>query len=489
MKTYAAIDLGAESGRVMAGRIEAGKLVLHEVHRFETINHELLGTRRWNLQQISTEVAEGLRKAGAEFGPIAAVSADSWAVDYVLMLEPELFLTPPFHYRDERTDASFSEVVKKLGREQIFEQTGIQFLPFNTLYQFADDVAKRPQLLESADFFLNIADYVNWLLSGVAVSEVSMASCTQMYNPVTRDWAWELIDGIGAPRKIFPRIVESATPLGALRPEFAALPGLEGAEVVATCSHDTGAAVAAVPADPRGGWAYLSSGTWSLLGVEIGDPCLTDAALEHNFTNEIGVGNTARFLKNIVGLWLVQELRREWEASGQVYSYTELNDLAAAAEPLRSVVDARDPRFAKPGEMRAKIAAAARDAGYPEPRSVGEFVRCALESLAVVYALTIDEISRTLCTTIERLHIVGGGSQSALLNQMAADATGCDVYAGPVEATAIGNVLLQALALGDLRSHEELRTVVRDSFPTTPYSPGDRNPWQRVIQQFEKQKP
>jgi len=477
MKNYAAVDLGAESGRVMVGQIIDGKLTLHEVHRFPSSNYKLAGSWRWDLQAICGEILEGLRLAGEKFGPIASVSADSWGVDYVLMREGEPFLTPPFHYRDERTDRSYEPTVRKLGRERIFESTGIQFMPINTIYQFADDAEHRKELLEFSDGLLNIADYVHWLLSGVKASEASLASTTQIYNPVTRDWAWDLIDDIGLPRKLFPKIVPSATPLGPVNGAPARFKGLDSAQVVATCSHDTGAAVAAVPADRRGGWAFLSSGTWSLLGVEIGEPCLTEAALAHNFTNEIGVGNTSRFLKNIFGLWIVQELRREWLAAGTEYSYAELNKEAESAEPLRSVVDANDPRFGKPGEMVSKIQSYCRETGQPIPESVGQLVRCSLESLALVYARTLDEVCETLCTTIEHLHIVGGGSQSELLNQMAADATGCDVIAGPVEATAIGNVLLQALALGGLESHEELRSVVRNSFETKTYGAGDRSAW------------
>jgi len=485
MKTYAAIDLGAESGRVMVGQITDRKLTLHEVHRFPSLNYQLAGSRRWDLQAICGEILEGLRLAGEKYGPIASVSADSWGVDYVLMREGEPFLTPPFHYRDERTDASYPKLLEKLGTTRIFETTGIQFMPINTIYQLADDQERRPQVLEFSDGMLNIADYVHWLLSGVTAAEASLASTTQLYNPVTRDWAWDLIDDMGLPRKLFPRIVPSATPLGQLAGPVADYAGLSGAQVVATCSHDTGAAVAAVPADRRGGWAFLSSGTWSLLGVEIGEPCLTEAALTHNFTNEIGVGNTSRFLKNIFGLWIVQELRREWLDQGTEYSYAQLNEEAAAAEPLRSLVDANDPRFGKPGDMVSRIQSYCRETNQPVPESVGQLVRCALESLALVYAATIGEVCDTLCTTIEHLHIVGGGSQSALLNQMAADATGCDVVAGPVEATAIGNILLQALALGDISSHDELRQIVRNSFETTTYGAGDRSSWLEAMEMIQ----
>jgi rhamnulokinase len=394
-------------------------------------------------------------------------------------------LSLPHHYRDARNDAPYAATMRSPHVERIFAETGIQFMQINTLYQFMAERERNPELLSMADQFLLIADYLHWLFSGEACAEESLASTTQMYNPTTRSWSRPLMEMYGFPEKIFPKIVRSGTRLGALLPEIAAETGAGPIEIIATCSHDTGAAVAAAPATGED-WAYLSSGTWSLIGVELPRPLINDAARAHNFTNESGFNGTTRFLKNIVGLWILQEARRAWARQGVELEYAALTSEAERAEPFRSLIDPNDIRFLKPGDMPERIAAFCRETGQPAPESPGQFARCIFESLALLYRRTLDELQQVTGRAIARLHIMGGGSQSGLLNQFAANATGRLVLAGPVEATAIGNVLLQATALGHLESLAALRETVRASFTITPYQPADIPQWDRAFDRFSE---
>ena len=482
-KYYVACDLGAESGRVILGSIAEGKVQLEEVHRFPTGAIKIHGSLRWNILRIVEELMAGLRKVAARNLSVASLSVDSWGVDYAFFNDRQPLLGLPYQYRDARNEKTFSLALDQVGREKIFAETGIQLLTINTLYQLIADVQDNSDLLEIADQFLLIADYVNYLFSGIAAAEVSLASTSQLYNPVSGQWSDHLISEFGIPKKLFPRVVPSGTVLGPLTPEMSAETGLRGIDVIATCSHDTGAAVAAVPAQGDQ-WAYLSSGTWSLIGVELPSAIVSDAACQHNFTNEAGFGGTTRFLKNIVGLWLLQESRRAWLRQGQDLDYAEINRLAQQAEPFRSLINPNDPRFLSPDSMPAEIAASCRESGQPEPETPGQFARCILESLALLYNETLDTVEELTDRKISTLHIVGGGSQSALLNQLAASATGRTVLAGPVEATAVGNVLIQAIALGDLDSLSAMRDLVRDSFAIETYQPENADAWQQAQQRF-----
>ncbi|MFQ3671752.1 MAG: FGGY-family carbohydrate kinase [Verrucomicrobiia bacterium] len=365
----------------------------------------------------------------------------------------------------------------------MFAETGLQFMPFNTVYQWADDVARRPRLVAAAQGTLLIADAINYLLSGRAVAEASLASTTQLYHPGRREWSRQLIDQLSLHTVPLPEIVPSGTRLGPLLPELRDELGLGPIEVIATCSHDTGSAVAAVPGQGHD-WAYLSSGTWSLLGLELPEPNFDPAVLAANFTNEVGYGGSIRFLKNIVGLWIIQECRRTWNEEGRSYSYAELTDLAAAAPPLAAWIDPRDERFGKPNEMPEKIRAFCRERGQTPPESDGAIIRCVLESLALLYRLTLNQAESLSGRTVRRLHIVGGGSQNRLLNQFTANATGREVLAGPVEATALGNLLIQALALGQLGSLAELREVVERSSATERYLPAEPEAWRAAAEAF-----
>lgn len=468
----------------MLGTLSDGRLTLEEIHRFPNLIVRLDGTLRWDILRTFGELKEGLAKLGRRDLKAVSLSVDSWGVDYVWSGFGQAMLAPAHVYRDPRTEGPFEKALATVGREKIFSETGIQFMALNTLYQLIADMETSPDLYRHSDGFLCIADYLHFLFSGVRRMEESLASTTQIYNPRTRMWSQALIEAFGFPANAFPQIVPSGTKLGPLQPEIADETGLRGVDVVATCSHDTGAAVAAVPAAEGQDWAFLSSGTWSLIGVELDSPLLTDEARELNFTNEGGFGGTTRFLKNIVGLWILQECRRHWEREGHSLGYAELNQLAADAEPLRTLIDPDDPRFLKPGDMSAKIAAFARETGQPEPISPGAYTRCILESLALLYRETLARIEHLTGRTIRTLHIVGGGSQSALLNQFAADATGRKVLAGPVEATAIGNILIQAIVAGHLRSLAALREASRASFPVVSFVPSASPEWLAAIERF-----
>jgi rhamnulokinase len=480
---YIACDLGAESGRVILGTLDGAKVSLEEIHRFPNGAIKIAGSLRWDLLRIFDELKTGLRKIAARGLPVRSLSVDSWGLDYVLVGAGQPMLSLPHTYRDARNDAPFAAVLQSPGLEPVFAETGIQFLSINTLYQLIAERESNPHVLNLADHFLLVADYLHFLFSGVVSAEESLASTTQLYNPVTRRWSERLVEIFALPPHIFPPLVAPGTILGPLLPELAAETGLGAMEVIATCSHDTGAAVAAVPASGDD-WAYLSSGTWSLIGVELPRPLIDEAARAHNFTNEAGFGGTTRFLKNIVGLWLLQECRRTWALAGQDFNYGTLATQAEPAEPFRSLVNPNDPRFLKPDDMPEKIAAYCRETGQPAPETPGQFTRCIYESLALLYRRTLDEIEAVTGRRIARLHIVGGGSQSALLNQFAASATGRPVLAGPVEATALGNVLLQAIALGQIGSLAELRGIVGQSFPAAEYPPAQTDAWSSVFARF-----
>jgi rhamnulokinase len=456
----------------MLGSLEDGKLALEEIHRFPNGAVVVRNSMRWDVLRLFEELKTGLRKVAARGIPVESVSCDSWGVDYVLLKGDGSMLAAPFHYRDKRTDDAFERAFAVVPADKIFDETGIQFMPINTLYQLLADLEDPGAILGGAARFLNIGDYFNFLLCGEARAEESLASTTQLYNPQLRTWSPTLIERFGLPARIFPEVVPSGTVLGPLLPAVSAETGLQSAQVVAGCSHDTGAAVAAVPAEGEG-WAYLSSGTWSLVGVETLKPIINTKSREYNFTNEIGYAGSIRFLKNIIGLWMVQECRRNWAKEGKEYTYEQLTDMAEAAAPRASYIDAKDPSFSRAGNMPSKIADYCRSTNQFVPSTPGEVIRCVLESLALLYRQTIDQIEDVTGQAITTLHIVGGGSKNRQLNQLTANALGRTVLAGPVECSAIGNVLIQAIALGHVPSLRAGREIVRRSFPLVRYDPAD----------------
>ncbi len=486
MAQYLAVDLGADSGRVMLATLEGGKLRFEELHRFANTPEPVGDSLRWRIGVLFEEILTGMAKAKAAGARPTSVSCDSWGVDYGLLGKDGKLLEAPYIYRDKRTDGVPERVYAGVPRAEIFGATGIQFMQLNTLYQLVAANAQEGAPLQSADRFVMIGDLMNHLLCGTGVAERSLASTSQLFCPRKMDWAWELVDRLGLPRHVFPKVVDSGTRLGPLLPEVAKRTGLDGVGVVASCSHDTGAAVAAIPAARGDDWAYLSCGTWSLMGVELPEPCINAEVLEANFTNEVGYGGTIRFLKNITGLWLVQESRRAWEAEGKKFDFKTLETMAAAATPFQGFVRTDDRRFGSPGGMPGKIRDYLRETGQPAPGDEGSIIRVALESLALTYREVLDRIEALTGRKIARLHMVGGGTRDRLLCQLTADAIGRPVFAGPVEATAAGNALVQAIADGDLKDLPALRAVVRASFEITEYRPSGGEAWDEARARFAK---
>jgi rhamnulokinase len=472
---FLAFDLGAESGRAMLGRLDNGRLELTEKHRFANPAGKMRGTLHWNLLAQWEELKSGLRKAGAD-GPIDGIGVDTWGVDFGLIGPGGQVLANPVMYRDSRTDGVMEKTFQIVSREKMFQTTGLQFMQLNTLFQLMAMKFAGSKLLEIAETLLFMPDLFHYLFSGVRKSEQAIASTSQMYDPVKKNWATPMLKELDLPARLFAPIVPSATVLGDLLPEIASECGVGRIPVIAPGSHDTASAVAAVPAEGDG-WCYISSGTWSLMGLELDEPVITDKALAYNYTNEIGVSGKVRFLKNIMGLWLVQECRRQWLAQGHEYSYAELTSMAAQAPGLGALVDPEYPPFLTPGDMLGKIEKFCRQTKQTPPANPGEFVRACLDSLALTYRRALAGMEDVTGRKIAVIHIVGGGCQNELLNQMTADACGLPVTAGPIEATAAGNILTQAMAVGTLKSLADIRAVVRRSFDVKRYEPRETSKW------------
>lgn len=479
-KTYLAVDLGAESGRVMAGGFDGQKIALQQFHRFSNGPVNVAGTLRWNLTGLWSEIQSGLREAASKLnGSAVSVGVDTWGVDYVLLNKNDELLGLPWNHRDSRTDGMIRKACDRVPRSEIFAETGAQFLQINSLYQLLAMQERDPKLLDQAHRFLMVPDFFHWCLSGSRVVEFTNATTSQMLSAKTRDWAFDMLRKFELPTDIFPEVVTPGANLGHLRNDVADLTGLGKLNVVTPATHDTGAAIAAVPTANTGtpNWAYISSGTWSLMGVEVQDAILTPKALEYNVTNEGGVDGTYRLLKNIMGLWLVQRCKVAFAARGKDIGYAELTKMAAEATPFRSLVEPDRSVFLGPPDMPEAITTECRRTGQPIPETEGQFVRCGLESLALKYRRVLGWMEELTGTRVEVIHIVGGGTQNQLLNQFTADACGRPVIAGPVEATALGNVLLQARAAGDLSSLAEIREVVRSSEAISEYTPQNTSAW------------
>ena len=470
MQGYIAFDLGAESGRAMLATLDGDKLELTEVHRFANAPQHLPGGYFWNLGSLWANLVEGLGRCGriAEQHCVELVSlgVDTWGVDYGLIGHSGQLLGLPYCYRDDRFGPSYKQTLGKLGEKAIYDVTGVQFMPFNTLYQLVAQHEQEPQLLQSTAHMLNISDLLHYFFSGTPVNEATIASTTQMIDLRSGTWATQLLGELGLPTGMLGPIVASGTKIGTLRPEVAREAGIGPIDVIVPGSHDTASAVAAVPVDGTslGHWAYLSSGTWSLMGAELEQPLYNEETRRLNFTNERGVENRIRFLHNLSGLWLVQECRRDFKNNGQHYDYSQLVDLAREAEPLRTLVDPGHESLLTPGDMPAKIAAFAQTTGQPRPQTHGQTIRCCLDSLALSYRNTLEDLEHLLGHGIDVLHIVGGGGKNELLNQLTADALDRPIIAGPSEATAIGNAMTQAMGAGHIRDLAHLREIVRMSY-------------------------
>jgi len=480
---YLTIDLGAESGRVILGTLQNGILVLNEIHRFTNGPVRQSDGLHWDLRQhLWREIKTGMRLAVEQTGQtLSSIGLDTWGVDFGLLDEHDRLLAPPFHYRDSRTNGMMEQAFGVVSRDEIYNRTGIQFMQINTLYQLIAMAACHQ--LDSARSLLFIPDLLNFWLTGVKVNEYTIASTSQALNPFTRTWDFDLLRRFGIPERIFGRILPPGSILGNLLPSLAAETGCSTLPVVAVGSHDTASAVAGVPASGQD-FIYLSSGTWSLMGMEVPDPVVTPASLAYNVTNEGGVNGTIRLLKNIMGMWLLQECRAEWARAGEKFSYDQLTALAADAPAFGPILQPNDHVFLEPGDMVKRIQQFCQQTGQRVPDGQGQITRCILESLALEYrrvAAQLEELSGRAASTI---YIVGGGSRNGLLNQFTADCTGKTVVAGPVEATAAGNVLVQAIALGHIHNLQQGREIIRQSFTPQVFQPGDPAGWDEAYRRF-----
>ena len=487
MSKYISVDLGAESGRVIVATVDDEHLELDEVHRFATGAVQVGDSLYWDVLHLWHQIKLGLRKAATEYGPdIRSLAVDTWGIDCALLDRQGKLVGNPHSHRDPRTTGVMEAALEKVGRWDIYRQSGgIQFMSINTLYQLYSMVLGDDPALELAQTFLMMPDLFNYWLTGERVCEFTDATSTQFYDRCQGGWANSLLQQLGIPAHIFPDVVLPGTQLGALLPVVAEETGLGRLPVVAVASHDTASAVVAVPARAdRGNWAWLSSGTWSLLGGISAEPIVTEQALEYNFSSYGGPGGMYLPWKNIMGLWLVQECRRSWEKAGQSFSYGELTDLALRAEPFFAVLDPDDPTFLAPRDMPAAVISYCQRTRQRVPDSHGQVVRIILESLALRYRWTLERLARLQNVRMDALHVVGGGSRNELLCQLTADALGLPVISGPVEATAIGNAVLQAVSVGDLGSLEEARSLVAAACDVVVYDPGDRSGWDEAYERF-----
>ncbi|MFW6097995.1 MAG: rhamnulokinase [Chloroflexota bacterium] len=482
MKQYIAIDLGAESGRVIAGRL-GEQLELQEIYRFANGPVNVLGGLHWDALHLFDEILRGLRKVAAEHGTgFAGLGVDTWGVDYALLDRDGALIGNPYCYRDSRTEGMMEAVAQRVPRQSVFERTGgIQFLTFNTLYQLYAMVQQASPQLDIAETFLMMPDLFNYWLTGEKVGEFTNATTTQFYNSLSHDWARDLLAELDIPTHILPDVVLPGTQIGVLQPQLDV--GLGHLPVMTVASHDTASAAAAVPA-AGDDVAWISSGTWSLVGAIAERPIVTPEALEYNISSYGGAGGACLPWTNVMGLWLVQECRRMWARQGEDLSYERLTGMAMAAQAFVAAVDPDDAAFLAPANMPQAIRNYCRDSGQPVPQTEGEIVRVALESLALKYRWVMEKLGLLLDRQFSAVHVVGGGSQNALLCQFTADATGLPVIAGPVEATAIGNIAVQAMGSGQLSTLDDVRQLVRRSFEMKIVEPGERTPWDEAYEGF-----
>ena len=481
------IDLGASSGRAMLGTLEGKKLTIREIHRFLNEPVTLCGRFVWDMPRLFHEIKQALLKLSKSGETVDAIGIDTWGVDFGLLDKNGHLLSLPVHYRDARTNGIPEKVRAIIPDEELFARTGIAFNSFNTLYQLYAMKEEGDPALESAQDLLFLPDLLAYFLTGKKGTEYTIASTSQLLNPFTRDWDRELMAKLGIPAHIFGEVKLPGTVRGTLLPEIARECGVAEIPVIAIGGHDTASAVAAVPAKEKD-FAYISSGTWSLLGAEVQKPLCTEGVMKANYTNEGGVDGSIRLLKNIMGLWIIQECKREWDRRGSETSFGELVELSMQAPAFKAILDVDDACFLAPGDMPARIQAYCAKSGQPVPEGKGEISRVIYESLALKYRWAIERLEEDMLKKpIEALHIVGGGSKNALLNRFTAEAIKRPVIAGPDEGTIIGNLLVQAQALGAISGIRELREVVENSFPTKTFLPEtDGKAWDEAYQRYLK---
>ena len=487
-KKYIAVDLGASSGRVILGSVNDDKIALEEIHRFENGPIEENGSLFWDFAKLFGEISTGIAKAVKQAdGKVESIGVDSWGVDFGLIGSDGKLLENPYHYRDKRTDGMMEQAFAIAGRRTVYDSTGIQFMQLNTIYQLFALKSQKPEILKKTHKLIFMADLVSYYLCGEMFGEYTLASTSQLMNMKTGKWAENLFDKLSLPIDVMPKVVAPGTVVGKLKKDVAAKFGCGQIPVVAVGSHDTACAVASVPAEEKN-WAYLSSGTWSLMGVESPNAVINDSTFKYEFTNEGGICGTIRLLKNIMGLWLVQECRRVWKEQGSKLSFAELTTMAENAKPFAAVINPNDSRFLSPCDMPAVINGYLKESRQAEITDKGQLIRVVLESLGFYYRRTIEIIEEITKRQIDVLHLVGGGIQNELLCQFTADATGKKVVAGPVEATAMGNIMIQAMAAGQIKSVKAGRALVAKSFDLKIYQPANYKVWDEKYKKTENLK-
>jgi rhamnulokinase len=482
---FLAFDLGASSGRAMLGSVSDGKLKLTEIHRFENRMVEIDNHFYWNIFSIFEELKTGLKKCIREFGiQPDSIAVDTWGVDFAFLDKDKMIASLPFAYRDHRTDNAMEELFRIIPKEELYAMTGIQLMQFNSIFQLYINHRDHTPQYEVAKELLFMPDALSYLFCGVRKNEFSIASTSQLLKPGELAYENRIFERLGIDPCIMQEIVLPGTVLGLIKPEIQKETGSKEIPVIAVASHDTASAIASVPASGKN-WAYISSGTWSLMGIESDKPLISKEILDLNFTNEGGVEGTTRFLKNIMGMWLLQECRRIWSHKVN-YSWNEMVELSIQAQPFKCLIDPDDASFLNPDNMQDAIRNFCVKTGQPEPANHGEYIRCIFESLALKYKLTLDSILSVSGQPIEKIHLIGGGANNELLCQYSANAIGLPVIAGPTEATAIGNILLQARALQVVSSLEEIRSMVENSFHTKTFFPEDHQTWLMQLEKFRK---
>jgi len=481
---FLAFDIGASNGRAMLGTLTNDKLELTEVHRFANQMQLINGHYFWNIFSLFNELKAGLKKCIREFGiQPESIGIDTWGVDFVHLNKEGLILSLPFAYRDSRTNTSMEDLFQVIPQEEVYARTGIQFMQFNSLFQLFSMVKDQSSLLEITDTILFMPDALNYLFSGVKKSEFSIASTSQMIVPGTCRWNYELIEKAGIPAGILQEIILPGTILGNIQDEVVSETGSKPIPVIAVAGHDTGSAIVSVPSTLNN-FVYLSSGTWSIMGIESEHPIISEQTHQLNFTNEGGVEGTTRFLKNIMGMWLIQETQRIWADQGITYTWPGMVELASNSQPFKFLINPDDPMFLNPRDMTLAMRDFCYQTAQGTPQNHGEVIRCIYDSLALKYRYTLEQIREISNQPIEVIHIIGGGSNNHFLNQLTADATGLLVIAGPTEATAIGNILIQAKSLGYVGSLKEIRRIVADSFELVQFIPSDELDWETAYNRY-----
>jgi len=482
IKQVLTFDFGASSGRAILGKFDGNRIELTEVHRFDN-NPVMLGdTLYWDVLALFHEIKQGITKARG-FGKFTSIGIDTWGVDFGLLDKNGDLLQNPVNYRDARTVGTAEQVCKKISMQDIYQATGVQLMEINTLFQFYSLTQKHPELLQRADCALLMPDLFGYFLTGKKTAEYSIASTTQMLDPVTKNWNRDLLKTLNLPDHLFPDVVKSGTILGEVSPAICEELGISGVEVISVTGHDTACAVASAPATQED-FIFISCGTWSLFGTELKTPIISEESERHNITNEGGYNGTTTFLKNIIGLWLIQETRRQYRREGTEYSYNDLEKSSVASEPFRYFIDPDAPEFVAPGNIPERIKAFCSRTGQGTPETVGEIVRCIYESLAMTYRHAFEQIKDCTGKQYNSIHMLGGGTKDTLLCGMTANSTNCKIIAGPIEATAMGNIAVQLMAQGDIANLSEARKIIAKSFETVEYVPNQAEQWSKAYSRY-----